>query len=118
MKKLFLGLLVFTTATLVRGAPSDSASPSVSITVNSDSKELAAGFAQAFARLRHVPFHVQLQRDGKTTVINDIKAATAENGVLLLETGKGLFYAVNPKDVIWLSDAPIVVEKTAPAAAK
>ena len=93
-------------------------SSSVNVTVNSESKELAAGFAQAFTRLRHVPFHVQLQREGKTIVINDIKMVTAASGVLLLETGKGLLYVVNPKDVVWFSDTPLVVEKPAASDAK
>lgn len=113
MKIQLLALLVLSTAPLAyNAAPDTAASAPVNVTVNSESKELASGYAQAFSSLRKVPFHVQLQRDGgKITVLSDIKSATASGAVLILETGKGLFYIINPKDVVWFSDTPVVVEK-------
>jgi len=118
MKNLLIGGLILASTPFAFGAASDSGSPAVNVTVTSESKELAAGFAQAFTRLRHVPFHVQLQREGKTILINDIRTVTAASAVLLLETGKGLLYVVNPKDVVWFSDTPLVVEKPTAAEAK
>ncbi len=118
MKKRLLSLLLLAIAPLAFSATIDApSSPPVNVTVKSEGQELAAGFAAAFTRLRHVPFHVQLQREGSAAiVINDIKAVSAAGAALLVETNKGLFYVINPKDVIWISDAP--VEKPAAATAK
>jgi hypothetical protein len=100
-------------------ADSAAPAPSVDVTVTSESKELAQGYAAAFSRLRRVPFHVQLDRDGRTTILSDIKIGTALNGVLVLETNKGLIYIVNPNDIVWISDAPVVpIEKSPAPAAK
>ena len=120
MKKLLLSLLLLATTTGAFSATTDvPSSQPVNVTVKSEGQELAAGFAAAFTRLRHVPFHVQLQREGSSAiVINDIKTVTAAGAALLVETNKGLFYVINPKDVVWISDAPVVVEKSAAAAAK
>lgn len=109
MKKLSLGLLLLVSTVWSYGATGDTApAPNVNVSVTSESKELANGYAAAFARFRRVPFHVQLQHEGgKVILIQDVKTATAVGGVLLLETNKGLFYAINPQDVIWSSDAPV-----------
>lgn len=111
MKKTLISLLIIAAAPVAFSATTDTpapASPPVNVTVKSDGQELAAGFAAAFTRLRHVPFHVQLQREGSAAiVINDIKTVSAAGAALLIETNKGLFYVINPKDVIWISDAPV-----------
>ena len=112
-------LLVLASTSCAFSATTETApvSQPVNVTVKSDGQELAAGFATAFTRLRHVPFHVQLQREGGAPIIiNDIKTVSAAGAALLVETNKGLFYVINPRDVVWISDAP--VEKPAPAAAK
>lgn len=120
MKKLSLGLIVLLSTVWAYGATSDTdAAPNINVSVSSESKDLATGYAAAFTKFRRVPFHVQLQHEGgKIIVINDIKSVSANGGVLLLETNKGLFYAINPKDIIWLSDAPVVQEKPNAADAK
>lgn len=80
----------------------------VSVTVTGDARELAVGYTLAFAKLRRVPFQVQLQHEGgKPILIQDVKTVSAAGSVLVIETSKGLIYAVNPNDVIWVSDAPV-----------
>ena len=118
MKNTLLSLLCLAIAPFAFSATTDVPfSPPVTVTVKSEGQELAAGFAAAFTRLRHVPFHMQLQREGGAPiVINDIKTVSATGAALLIETNKGLFYVINPKDVIWISDAP--VEKPSVATAK
>lgn len=119
MKNLLLSSFLLTAGPFTLCAAADSGSPAVNVSINSECTELAAGYARAFTSLRKVPFHVQLQRgEGKTTLITDIKAVTAVGAVLLIETNKSLFYAVNPKDVMWISDAPVVVEKPVTATAR
>lgn len=120
MKTLFLGAFLLGVSSVAFSATTEvPVAPPVNVTVKSEGQELAAGFAAAFTRLRHVPFHVQLQRDGGSPIIiSDIKAVSAAGAALLVETNKGLFYVINPKDVIWISDAPVVAEKPVAAAAK
>ena len=119
MKRLLIILLILASTSCAFSATTETApvSQPVNVTVKSEGQELATGFAAAFTRLRHVPFHVQLQHEGGAPiVINDIKMVSAAGAALLIETNKGLFYVINPKDVIWISDAP--VEKPVAATAK
>lgn len=117
MKNLFLGLVLLSSPFVAGLRAADTSSGPVNVTINSEATELAAGYARAFLNLRSVPFHVQLEREGgKTIFINDIKRISAVGAVLLLETGKGLLYVVNPKDIVWFSDAPM--EKSSPISAR
>ena len=80
--------------------------PVVNLQERDNLEELARSYARAFTFLKTTPVHIALQREGRTTVLNDIKKLTNAGSVLVVENGKGLIYLINPRDVFWISDSP------------
>lgn len=74
------------------------------VTVQSDVKDLAKGYATAFGSLTNTPFTLVMQREGVTREIEDVQAVSASDGVLIVKTGKNLSYIVNPKDIVYITD--------------
>ena len=109
MNKLLLASLVcFTCAPAFVAAQSSSEAtpPSVQY-VYSEATELARGYAAAFAQIKGIPVHLILQKEGKSYTLTDVKSLKAAGGVLVVETGGGLTYLVNPKDVVWITDVTV-----------
>lgn len=104
MKKIILAVLVLCFAMLPLNAADSS--PTVNLTTKDPNQELATGFAAAFSAIRNVPVHLAMNRDGKPTVLADVRKVTAVGAVLVIENGKGQIYVINPRDVVWVSDSP------------
>lgn len=110
MNKLLLASLVCFTcvpAFVAAQSTSDSAQPPVNVVVTSEARELALGYAAAFAQIKGIPVHLILQKEGKSYTLTDVKSLKAAGGVLVVETGRGLTYLVNAKDVVWITDVSV-----------
>jgi hypothetical protein len=94
-------------------AQSQPASPSgqVQVTVESEAKDLARGYAAAFAQLSRPPLTITFQKEGVMRVLEDVKTVRAAEGVLVVEVGRGLIYVINAKDVVYLTDGPQIIKK-------
>ena len=90
---------------------STSAPASVHITVESETKDLANGYALAFTQLSRPPITISFQKEGVVRVLEDVKQVRAAGGVLVVEVGRGLIYVINPKDIYYLTDGPQIVVK-------
>ena len=106
---LALGLCLLPPA-LAAQAAAPAPAPVVNIQERDNLEELARSYARAFTFLKTTPVHIALQREGRTTVLNDIKRLTSAGSVLVVENGKGLIFLVNPRDVFWISDSPVPKE--------
>ncbi|WP_404422882.1 hypothetical protein [Nibricoccus sp. IMCC34717] len=73
------------------------------ITVHSEVKELAQGYAQAYGQLSRW-VNLTYQRDGQKVVLSGVRSIKAVEGVLVVEVGKGALYLINPKDVVAITD--------------
>jgi hypothetical protein len=73
------------------------------ITVHSEVKELAQGYAQAYGQLSRW-VNLTYQRDGQKAVLAGVRSIKAVEGVLVVEVGKGALYLINPKDVVSITD--------------
>ena len=110
MNKLLLASLVCFTcvpAFVAAQSTSDSAQPPVNVVVTSEARELALGYAAAFAQIKGIPVHLILQKEGKSYTLTDVKSVKARGGVLVVETGRSLTYLVNAKDVVWITDVSV-----------
>jgi hypothetical protein len=103
MKSHVLLLSLFASATFVNGQQS-SAPPPVNITVQSEAKDLARGYAKASTELSRPPVTLALQKDGVVRVLEDVRQVHDSEGVLVVEVGKGIIYLINPKDVLYITD--------------
>jgi len=83
----------------------------VHVSVDSEAKDLANGYALAFTQLSRPPLTLTFQKDGVLRVLEDVKQVRAAGGVLVVEVGRGLVYVINPKDVVYLTDGPQVMVK-------
>lgn len=111
---LFVLALVLATGALAQSQPSaPAASGPVHVSVDSESKDLANGYALAFTQLSRPPLTLTFQKDGVLRVLEDVKLVRAAGGVLVVEVGRGLIYVINPKDVVYLTDGPHVAFKAA-----
>ena len=110
MNKLLLASLVgFTCAPAFVAAQStsDSAQRPVNVDVYSEAHDLAIGYATTFSQIKGLPVHLVLQKEGKPYTLTDVKSVKAAGGVLVVETGRGLTYLVNAKDVVWITDVSV-----------
>jgi hypothetical protein len=85
MNKLLLASLVCFTcvpAFVAAQSTSDSAQPPVNVVVTSEARELALGYAAAFAQIKGTPVHLILQKEGKPYTLTDVKSVKAKGGVL------------------------------------
>ena len=78
----------------------------VSVTVESDARLLAKGYAQSFGTLLRPPFTLTLQRGEKVFVLEDVRGVKEAGGILVVEVGRGLTYMINAKDVLAITDGP------------
>ncbi len=110
----FVFTLVLATSALAQSQPSapPTAGP-VHVSVDSEAKDLATGYALAFTQLSRPPLTLTFQKDGVLRVLEDVKQVRAAGGVLVVEVGRGLIYAINPKDVVYLTDGPQITFKAA-----
>ena len=103
----YCSLFLFATV-LAAGAFAQSqsapASPPIHVTVDSEVKDLANGYALAFTQLSRPPLTMTFQKEGTLRVLEDVKTVRAAGGVLVVEIGRGLIYVINPKDVVYLTD--------------
>lgn len=72
----------------------------INVTVESDAKALAQGYARAATRLSRPPITLAVQKEGVVRVLEDVQSVKDSGGVLVVEVGKGLVYLINAKDVI------------------
>ena len=100
--------ILFLTATVAAfGQPAErGAPPPVTVRVASEVEELARGYAAAFSTITRTPVYLIHSRDDTTTVLVSIKSVKASGGVLIVQDEKGLTYAINPHDVVMITDAP------------
>ena len=77
---------------------------SVNVTVSSDLKDLAQGYAAAFSQVTHVPVTMVLARAGERYSLEDVRSVKASGGVLIVEIGRGTVYLVNPQDVLTITE--------------
>jgi len=96
---------------LVTSAFGQAPTAPVQVSVESESKDLAKGYAMAFAQLSRPPLTIAFQKEGVLRVLEDVKQVRASEGVLVIEVGRGLLYIVNPKDVVYLTDGPQLIKK-------
>jgi hypothetical protein len=104
--------LVLTTGAFAQShnqAPAPSAP--AQITVASEAKDLANGYALAFSQLSRPPLTLTFQKEGVMRILEDVKTVRAAEGVLVVEVGRGLIYVINAKDVVYLTDGPQIVKK-------
>jgi hypothetical protein len=76
------------------------------IRVPTEPEELARGYAEAYAAIRNTPVFLVHSRDDTTTVLVGVRSVRAMGGVLVVQDEKGLTYALNPRDVVMITDAP------------
>jgi len=116
--RIFLPLLVLPVAALAQAAQSSSMQapmPNVSVHMQSDSRDVAAGFEQAFSRITRLPVTVLIQREGLERSIEGVKSVKASNGVLIIEVGKGMVMLLNARDIVCISEGPLpAARKTGP----
>ena len=86
--------------------------PPATVTINSDAKELAQGYARAASRLSRPPITLATQKEGVVRVLEDVQSIKDSEGVLVVEVGKGLIYLINAKDVIYVTDGSKLNPKT------
>lgn len=84
--------------------PSGAQAP-VTVRVDSEAEQLARGYAAAFATITRTPVYLVHSRDDNTTILSSIRSVKVSGAVLIVETDKGLIYALNPKDVVMITDA-------------
>ena len=94
------------TGVFAQSASSGKFEPEVNVTVESDARLLAKGYAQSFGTLLRPPFTMTLQRGEKLFLLEDVRGVKEASGILVVEVGRGLTYMVNPKDVLALTDGP------------
>lgn len=75
----------------------------ITVNVVSEPKELAQGYAQAYAQLSRW-VNVTLERNGQRQVLSGVRSIRAIEGILLVEVGKGALYAINPRDIVMITD--------------
>jgi hypothetical protein len=90
------------------GSSQSQGSNPVQVSVESEAKDLARGYAIAFSQLSRPPLTLAFQRDGALRVLEDVKGVRAAEGALVVEVGRGLIYVINAKDVLYLTDGPQV----------
>jgi len=116
--KIFLPLFVLPSVVLAQaGQPSAAQAqmPNVSVHMQSDSRDVAAGFEQAFSRITRFPVTVLIQREGLERSIEGVKSVKASNGVLIVEVGKGMVMLLNARDIVCISEGPLpAARKTGP----
>jgi hypothetical protein len=88
--------------------------PPTVLTLDSEVKELARGYAAAFSQLSRPPLTLAFQKEGVLRVLEDVKQVRAAEGVLVVEVGRGIVYVINPKDVVYLTDGSQLPKKVAP----
>ena len=99
--------ILFLTATIAAfGQPAERGAPPVTVRVATEVEELAQGYAAAFAAITRTPVFLIHSRDDTTTVLISIRSVKALAGVLIVQDEKGLTYAINPRDVVMITDAP------------
>ncbi len=81
-------------------------SPPAQVRVDTEVEELALGYAAALHEIHQTPVYLVLRQNGSVVTLVSVKSLVALHGVLLVELDSGLKYAINPKDVITLTDAP------------
>lgn len=107
---LFILASVLTTGAFAQSQSAPS-TPSIHLSVASEAKDLASGYAMAFTQLSRPPLTITFQKDGVLRVLEDVKQVRAAEGVLVVEVGRGLIYVINPKDIVYLTDGPQIVKK-------
>ena len=80
------------------------ASPDVNLTIPSEARELARGYAQAFASLTRTPVTLSFGREGTVHVLADVRGVKDAGGVLIVSLGNGLTYVVSARDVLFMTD--------------
>lgn len=83
----------------------------IQVSVESEVKDLAKGYAAAFALLSRPPLTLVFQKEGNLNTLEDVKSVRAVDGVLVVEVGRGLLYVINPKDVVYLTDGNRIAPK-------
>ena len=104
--KSIAALLFLAAAATGWGQPVNQGAPPVTVRVATEVEELARGYATAFATITRTPVYLIHSRDDTTTVLVAIKSVKASGGVLIVQDEKGLTYAINPRDVVMITDAP------------
>jgi len=107
---LFLLASALATGAFAQTQSAASSTP-VHVTVDSEAKDLANGYALAFTQLSRPPLTITFQKEGVLRVLEDVKQVRAAGGVLVVEVGRGLIYVINPKDVVYLTDGPQIIKK-------
>ncbi len=92
-------------------AQSSGSTGAVHVTVDSEVKNLAQGYARAAGRLSRPPIKLAFQKEGVTLVLEDVRTVQDVEGVLAVEVSKGFIYLINPKDVVYITDGAKLVPK-------
>lgn len=101
MKSLAVAAALFATA---RVCALDSNGPvNVTVVQETDLKQLAQGYAQAYTSLSRLVTLV-MQRDGQQSTLTGVRSIKAQGAVLVVEVGRGALYLINPRDVVYISD--------------
>ncbi len=106
MKKITAVLFLLLASTAFAQPSNQGAGQPVTFRLESEVEQLAKGYATAFTGINHTPIYLNLRREGATVTLVSVRSVKAVAGVLVVETDKGLTYALNPKDVVSLTDAP------------
>ena len=88
---------------------SNEPAPAVQVYVQSEARDLARGYAKAFASLSKAPISLVARKDGGgTRVFEDVRSVRDVEGVLLVEVGRGLLYIINANEVLYVTDGPLL----------
>lgn len=113
MKSYLVALGLLASVVRAENQPPAGSTP-VQIHVESEGMALARGYAEGFANMSRPPITIAFQKEGVLRVLEDVKQVRAAQGALVVEVGRGIFYVINPKDVVYLTDGAQVPKKTAP----
>lgn len=87
-----------------RLAAAPATSPDVNLTIPSEARELARGYAQAFASLTRTPVTLSFGREGSARILEDVRSVKDAAGVLIVSLGSGLTYVISARDVLFMTD--------------
>ena len=114
MIKLTAGCCCLLLGTTLHAEPSSSMQPgaqSMHVTLESEYKDLARGYAKASAQLTKPPVTLAFKREGTTFILEDVRTVRDSDGALVVEVGKGVIYLINPRDVLYITDGSQLKER-------
>ena len=110
--KLILTLLIASAFAATTQAQHSAGNSSINLNADSETRELAHGYARAFSTLRGSMTIMLRHNNTITYVLEDVHTLKENNGILVAELGRsGPIYLINPKDIVYITNGPALKEK-------